>query len=44
VDNRNLFVIDSSGRIVHRMTPFNELAQASYDELEAAVKKTLPKN
>jgi hypothetical protein len=29
---------------VHRMTPFNELAQTSYDELEAAVKKTLPKN
>jgi peroxiredoxin Q/BCP len=44
VDNRNLFVIDSSGRIVHRMIPFNELAQASYDELSAAVKKTLPAN
>jgi peroxiredoxin Q/BCP len=44
LDNRNLFVIDATGRIVHRMTPFNELAQASYDELEAAVKKTLPKN
>src|SRR5215208_733816 len=42
VDNRNLFVIDSAGRIAHRMIPFNELAQASYDELEAAVKKTLP--
>ena len=44
VDNRNLFVIDPSGRIAHRMIPFNELAQASYDELEAAVKKTLPAN
>jgi peroxiredoxin len=44
VDNRNLFVIDPAGRIAHRMTPFNELAQASYDELEAAVKKTLPTN
>jgi len=42
VDNRNLFVIDPSGRIAHRMIPFNELAQTSYDELEAAVKKTLP--
>src|SRR5215210_6774177 len=42
VDNRNLFVIDPSGRISHRMIPFNELAQTSYDELEAAVKKTLP--
>ena len=44
VDNRNLFVIDPRGRIVHRMTPFNELAQTSYDELQAAVKKTLPAN
>lgn len=44
VDNRNLFVIDPSGRIAKRMTPFNELAQTSYDELEAAVKKTLPPN
>ena len=44
VDNRNLFVIDPGGRIAHRMIPFNELAQASYDELEAAVKKTLPAN
>ena len=44
VDNRNLFVIDPAGRIAHRMTPFNELAQTSYEELEAAVKKTLAKN
>jgi peroxiredoxin len=42
--SRNLFVIDSAGRIAKRMTPFNELAQTSYDELEAAVKKTLPAN
>ena len=42
VDNRSLFVIDPAGRIVHRMQPFNELAQRSYDELEAAVKRTLP--
>jgi peroxiredoxin len=41
LDNRSLFVIDSSGRIVKRMQPFNELAQTSYDELEAAVKQTL---
>ena len=39
VDNRNSFVIDSAGRIVKRMTPFNELAQTSYDELEQAVRK-----
>jgi peroxiredoxin len=42
--SRNLFVIDPSGRIAHRMTPFNELAQTSYEQLEAAVKKTLPAN
>ena len=41
LDNRSLFVIDSAGRIVKRMQPFNELAQTSYDELEAAVKQTL---
>ena len=44
VDNRNLFVIDPAGRIAHRMTPFNELSQAAYDELAAAVKKTIPTN
>jgi peroxiredoxin len=42
VDNRSLFVIDPSGRIVKRMQPFNELAQTSYDELQAAVQQTLP--
>ena len=41
LDNRSLFVIDSAGKIVKRMQPFNELAQSSYDELEAAVKQTL---
>jgi len=41
LDNRSLFVIDPAGRIVKRMQPFNELAQSSYDELEAAVKQTL---
>jgi peroxiredoxin len=42
VDNRSLFVIDPSGRIAHRMLPFNELSQAAYDELAEAVKKALP--
>jgi len=42
LDNRSLFVIDPGGRIVKRMQPFNELAQRSYDDLEAAVKQTLP--
>ncbi len=41
LDNRTLFVIDPTGRIVKRMMPFNELAQASYDDLETAVKQTL---
>ena len=40
LDNRSLFVIDPTGRVVHRMQPFNELAQRSYDELEAVVRKT----
>ncbi len=42
VDNRSLFVIDPAGRIVKRMQPFNQLSQTAYDELEAAVKATLP--
>ena len=42
VRSRSVFVIDPTGRIVKRMQPFNELAQSAYDELEAAVKKTLP--
>ena len=42
LDDRSLFVIDSTGRIVKRMQPFNELAQTSYDQLEAAVRQTLP--
>ena len=36
-DSRNLFVIGPDGRIVHRMTPFNVLAQDAYTELERAV-------
>jgi peroxiredoxin len=42
LDNRSVFVIDPMGKIVKRMQPFNELAQTSYDELEAAVQRTLP--
>ena len=42
VDNRNLFVIDPTGRIVKRMLPFNELAAPAYAELAAAVQQTLP--
>ena len=41
LDNRSVFVIDPSGKIVKRMQPFNELAQVSYDELEAAVKESI---
>ena len=41
-DDRSLFVIDPSGKIVKRMQPFNQLSAAAYDELEAAVKQSLP--
>src|SRR6476661_486095 len=41
VDDRSLFVIDPTGKIVKRMKPFNQLSQTAYDELEAAVKSTL---
>ena len=43
-DDRSLFVIDPAGRIVKRMQPFNVLSQAAYDDLEAAVKQTLPQH
>jgi peroxiredoxin len=42
MDDRSLFVIDPTGRIVKRMQPFNVLSQSAYDDLEAAVKQTLP--
>ncbi|MEP6618508.1 MAG: redoxin domain-containing protein [bacterium] len=42
LDNRSVFVVNPAGKIVKRMQPFNELSQLSYDELEAAVKETLP--
>ncbi len=41
-DDRSLFVIDPAGKIVKRMQPFNVLAQGSYDDLETAVKQSLP--
>ena len=44
VDDRSLFVIDPAGRIVKRMQPFNTLSQAAYDDLETAVKQTLPQH
>ena len=39
IDVRNLFVIDPAGRVVHRATPFNVLAQDAYTELGNAVDK-----
>ena len=42
LDNRSVFVVDPAGKIVKRMQPFNELAASSYDELEAAVRASLP--
>ena len=41
VNARHLYVIDPSGRIVHRQVPFNELAEVSYERLAAAIKETL---
>src|SRR6476659_4898348 len=41
LDNRSVFVIDSSGRIVQRMQPFNELSAAAYEELGAAVGRSI---
>ena len=41
-DDRSLFVIDPTGKVVKRMQPFSVLSQAAYDDLEAAVKQTLP--
>ena len=41
LDNRSVFVIDRTGKIVKRMMPFNELAAVSYEDLAAAVKETL---
>jgi peroxiredoxin len=43
-DDRSLFVIDPAGKIVKRMQPFNVLSQQSYDDLEAAVRQTLPQH
>lgn len=40
VDTRNVFVIGPDGKITHRMTPFNVLAQDAYAELEKAVDQT----
>ncbi|MEP6730902.1 MAG: redoxin domain-containing protein [bacterium] len=42
-DDRSLFVIDPAGKIVKRMQPFNVLSTTAYDDLEAAVKQSLPK-
>jgi peroxiredoxin len=42
LDNRSLFVIDPTGRIIKRMQPFNQLASSAYDDLGAAVRQTLP--
>ena len=39
LDTRVLFVIDSTGKVVHRMWPFRELAGTAYTELGDAVAK-----
>lgn len=37
INARHLYVIDPQGRIAHRQVPFNELAEASYEQLGAAI-------
>ena len=39
-DTRYLFVIDPTGHIAHRMLPFREMVQASYDTLQTVVYHT----
>jgi peroxiredoxin Q/BCP len=37
LDNRTLFVVDSSGRIAHVQAPFNEIDPTAYTELGEAI-------
>ena len=39
IDNRTLFVVDKTGKIVHVMAPFRETDPTAYTELQAAIKK-----
>ena len=43
LDNRTLFVIDPSGKIVHVMAPFREVDPTAYTELAEAVKRVSTK-
>ena len=40
--NRNLFVVGPDGKIAFRAVPFREIDPTAYEELAAAIKKTLP--
>lgn len=38
---RHLYVIDPTGRIVHRQVPFNELAEVSYERMASAIREAI---
>lgn len=42
LDDRSLFVIDSTGHIAYKAQPFKELSADAYTELGAAVAKLVP--
>ena len=42
LDNRNLFVVGSDGKIAYRQTPFREIDPTAYTELGAAIGKLVP--
>ena len=39
LDNRTLFIVDSTGKIAHVMAPFREVDPSAYTELTDAVKR-----
>ncbi|MEP6691614.1 MAG: redoxin domain-containing protein [Gemmatimonadaceae bacterium] len=41
-ENRFVYVIDPSGKIAYRATPFRELVDQSYVDLGAAIDKLVP--
>lgn len=43
IDNRTLFVIDSTGTIAHVMSPFREIDPTAYQELQEAVDRVAAK-
>jgi len=42
LDNRNLFVVGTDGRIAYRAVPFREIDPTAYEDLGVAINKLLP--